>query len=383
MKVIVLGGAGDIGSRVVEDLASQPDIQQITIADRNEAAAIQLKLRVSRTTSANIEVAIVDAFKHDEMVKAIRGHDVCSSALGPFYLFEVRCCKASIEAGAMYCSVCDDFNAAQDVIDQLHDKARQAGILCITGFGATPGVSNMGVKLLAESMDYPTDVTISCFQPLNAGGGEAVLRHMLFVMNGKLPVWREGSRQEVQACGTSRVVTFPKFGGVRVWPMGHAEPVTLHRYLPSLRNVTFEMGFGAGSQLFTWPAWLGIFQYAWVVTATVWLFSWLDLLFKFVGPKGAGALNIEVRGIRGGQPVKEFLCGVAEMRESTGLSLAVGTLLLARRQGILADVAQNGGVYAPEGALDAKTFLRAMIRKNFIGYFDVEMKRGMSEEDLM
>ena len=382
MKIIVLGGAGDIGSRVVEDIAGQSDVTHITIADRNEAAALQLKLRVSKKSSAQIDVAVVDAFHNESMVRAIKGHDVCASALGPFHLFEVRCCKAAIEAGAMYCSVCDDYNAASDVIDQLHDKARAAGLLCVTGFGATPGISNMCVKFLADTMDYATDVTVSCFQPLNAGGGEAVLRHMLFVMTGMLPVWKDGAKVDVPACGTSRVVTFPKFGAQRLWPMGHAEPVTLHRYMPSLRNVSFEMGFGTGSQLFVWPAFLGLFRFAWVVTATVWLFGWLDALFKMY-PKGAGALNIEVRGIRSGQPCREFVCGVAEMRESTGLSLAVGALMLGRRQGVLSDAAAKGGVYAPEGAMDPKVFLRNIMRKNFSGFFDLEMTRPFTEEELM
>ncbi len=281
----------------------------------------------------------------------------------------------------MYCSVCDDYNAAVDVIEQLNDKARQAGLLCVTGFGATPGCSNMIVKFASDLMDYPTDVTISCFQPLNAGGGEAVLRHMLFVMSGLLPVWKDGKNQMIQACGTSRLVTFPRFGQVRLWPMGHAEPVTLHRYLPSLRNVSFEMGFGTGSQMFTWPAWLGLFQFAWMVNFTVWFFSWIDMLFKMF-PKGSGALNVEVRGIRDGQPAREFFCGIAEMRESTGQSLAVGTLMLARRRGIVKDAAEKGGVYAPEGAIDPRVFLRAMLKKGLNGFRDIEGRVPFTEEDL-
>jgi saccharopine dehydrogenase-like NADP-dependent oxidoreductase len=35
MKAVVLGGAGDVGSRAVEDLAAAPDMVEVTIADRN------------------------------------------------------------------------------------------------------------------------------------------------------------------------------------------------------------------------------------------------------------------------------------------------------------------------------------------------------------
>ena len=35
MKIIVLGGAGDMGSRAVEELAAAEGIEQVTVADRN------------------------------------------------------------------------------------------------------------------------------------------------------------------------------------------------------------------------------------------------------------------------------------------------------------------------------------------------------------
>ena len=39
MNLIVLGGAGDMGSRAVEDLARAPGVERVTIADRSKAAA--------------------------------------------------------------------------------------------------------------------------------------------------------------------------------------------------------------------------------------------------------------------------------------------------------------------------------------------------------
>ena len=39
MQIIVLGGAGDMGSRAVEDLATTEGVRRVTIADRNVPAA--------------------------------------------------------------------------------------------------------------------------------------------------------------------------------------------------------------------------------------------------------------------------------------------------------------------------------------------------------
>ena len=45
-KIIVLGGAGDMGSRAAEDLAGAPDIERVTVADRNLAAASKLAAKL-------------------------------------------------------------------------------------------------------------------------------------------------------------------------------------------------------------------------------------------------------------------------------------------------------------------------------------------------
>ena len=372
MKVIVLGGAGDVGSRAAEEIATTPGTTLLTIADRNEDAAklLQKKLLENSRVKCEVRIAIVDAFVHHSLVSAIEGHDVAASALGPFHLFEEKCARASIDAKVNYCSVCDDYNAAEDVLDKLQAVAQRNGVIVITGFGATPGTSNIAASIMASHMDVATDVHISCFQPLNAGGGEAVLRHMLFVLSGQLPVWRDGRRVVVPACSSSKKVEFPKYGNVTVWTMGHAEPVTLHRYMPTLRNVEYKMGFGFGSRCLIWPSYyLGLFRFKVVVTVTIWFFSWLDLLFK-KWPKGNGALRVDVYGIKNGKPCHEMACGVGEMREVTGVSLAVGALMLGSRVGISVS---GGGVFAPEGSVDSNIFHNWMADKGFKSFSNLEM----------
>ncbi len=45
MEVIVLGSAGDMGSRAVEDLAMSEGVHRVTIADPNVSAARQIAAR--------------------------------------------------------------------------------------------------------------------------------------------------------------------------------------------------------------------------------------------------------------------------------------------------------------------------------------------------
>jgi hypothetical protein len=65
------------------------------------------------------------------------------------------------------------------------------------------------------------------YQPLNAGGGQAVVRHMFHIISGQVVVWRGGRRVMVPACSEERMVEFPRFGAMKVWNMGHSEPETI------------------------------------------------------------------------------------------------------------------------------------------------------------
>jgi len=63
MKIIVLGGAGDMGSRAVEELAKAEGVEQVTIADRNLEAAHQIANRLQEE-KAKVDVKSVDANDH-------------------------------------------------------------------------------------------------------------------------------------------------------------------------------------------------------------------------------------------------------------------------------------------------------------------------------
>ena len=98
MDIILLGGAGDVGSRAVEDLAAAEGVRRLTIADRNVDAARQIAARLAGQP-AIVDTNQVDAGDHQQLVAAMQGYDVAASALGLFYLFEANLVRAAVEAG--------------------------------------------------------------------------------------------------------------------------------------------------------------------------------------------------------------------------------------------------------------------------------------------
>jgi lysine 6-dehydrogenase len=371
MRIVVFGGAGDVGSRTVEDLAASEGVERVTIADRNAAAARRLAARLGGC-GASVEVAEVDARDHDTLVRAMKGHDAAASALGPFYLFERKLVAAAVDAGVNYASVCDDYSAAEEVMDRFQEPARRRGCTIVIGLGVSPGITNAGIRYFADRMDRLKRADIYVYQPLNAGGGEAVLRHMLFIMTGKVAAWRNGRSQRIKACSEERVVEFPRFGPIRVWNMGHAEPVTVPRFMPDIEEVNFFMGYGRGARLFVEPARRGLFGRRLAVEGAVRLVSAVERILPS-GPPAPGAVRIDLWGEKGGEAVHRMACGIGGMREATGLSLSVGTLLLC--QGKL--TSRKGGVYSPEGCLKPVPFIKAMKKKGIEAYSDLAMTRPL------
>ena len=368
MEIIVFGGAGDVGSRAVEDLAATEGVQRVTIADRNATGARAVAARIG-DQGATVDVLEVDARDHQALVAAMRGYTAAASALGPFHLFEAGLVRAAVEAGVDYASVSDEWEAARASIDGFDELARAQGVTVITGLGTSPGISNAGIRYLADRMDSVQRADVYVYQPLDAGGGEAVVRHMLHIISGPVVAWREGRRVMIPACSEERVVEFPLFGPIKVWNMGHSEPETVPRFLRGVEEVNFYMGFGRGSGLFIGPARRGLFAQRRIRHTVAGIVSTFERLSSGDDPAD-GAVRIDVWGEVGGEPVHQLACGTGQMREITGLSLSLGTQMLAG-----GELTRQRGVFAPEACLDPELFIRRMRDKGLRAYQDLSMTR--------
>jgi len=366
MKIVVFGGAGDVGSRAVEDLVVSEGVTSVTIADRDTVSAMRLEARL-RGKGAPVRVRTVDARSHGALVLTMKGHDVAASALGPFFEFEPRLVRAAIDARVDYCSICDDWDAADKVM-QFHDEARRVGTRVLVGLGASPGLSNVGVSCLADRVDEVDRVEVFVFLPPDMGGGGAGVEHGLHIMTGKVASWREGRKELVDACSEHRVVELPGPGRVKLWNMGHSEPLTLPPYLPGVRNIDFFMGFGVGSELLIYPARAGAFKFGPVRRR---LLQFAALVDRIVvrDKRGNGAVRVDLWGKKAGRDVHHMLCGVGTMRDVTGLSLSAGALMLGSNNVLVSE----GGVYPPEACLSPSIFFPAMQARGVAVFEDVSM----------
>jgi lysine 6-dehydrogenase len=360
MRIIVLGGAGDMASRAVRELAAEPEVTAVTVADYDLEAAE----RLASDVGAKVSAVWVDANDHDALVAAIGGHDAAASGIGPFYRYEAQVAQAAIAARVPYVSLCDDYDAAQAVLE-LDGAAKAAGVTVLTGLGWTPGLSNVLARRGAEQFDLVDEINVAWGSSASDSEGYAVILHTLHIFTGQVPSFQKGRWVDVPAGSGREVILFPPpVGQVNCYHLGHPEPVTLPRFLPGLRTVTLKGGLSEQplNDLALWLARLRLTDtpakkdvLGQIIKATL---PFLSKLGEAEEP--CSAVRVDVGGWVDGAYRQVSYGAAAHMPELTGLPLAIGALMLAR-----GDI-RKPGVVAPEACIAPEPFLAELEKRGVI-----------------
>lgn len=236
MRVLALGGAGAMGRAAVRAVAELPgaaDLVDITVADRDLAAAERLAAAIPGARTDHVDVTD-DARLHRLLDRA----DVVLNTVGPYYRFGPAVLRAAIRAGTHYLDLCDDWEPTERMLE-LDDAARRSGVVAVLGMGASPGLSNLLAALAVRELDtvhdlytaWPVDVTED--EPVEEDIGGAAAVHWMQQISGTVAVVERGVRVLRPPL---RPVGLVLPGGRRGtgYTVGHPEPVTLQRrYAPS------------------------------------------------------------------------------------------------------------------------------------------------------
>ncbi len=232
-KVLVLGGAGHIGSRIVQELRSLDPSLEVIIGDKN----VERAREVANEVGGSVGVLAVDATSEDLLTDAMKVFDVVVSALGPFYRFGVPVLRAAIRAGVSFVDIDDDHDATEESL-KLHEEAQRRGVTAVIGFGATPGITNMLAYHGARRLDEVHEIgTYWIWTALDPTMGPAIIDHYFHAITGMVTAYRDGEWVKVPALSEPESFEFPSpIGAWEVAHVGHPEPVTIPRYI-KVRNV--------------------------------------------------------------------------------------------------------------------------------------------------
>jgi len=371
MKVLVLGGCGAVGSNAVKTLVKTDTFSEVVIGDFNMEKAQEMAAQMGNKLSATQ----VDATDRDSIRKAIDGCDLVVNCVGPFYSTVENILETVIEAGINYVDVCDDPDVTLKILD-LDQKAKDAGILALIGMGASPGVTNLLGKLIADDFLDETD-SIDIFH--THGGepveGEGVIGHRFHCMSIDIPMYLDGELKyvkyfEADGMALRQVFDFPVIGkNIPVFPYPHPEQLTMPQHI-KLKQVTNKgsvlpisyyeltselcrMGFADAEPLMVKGQAVKPYDFA-----VAHIIRERERILKETefGPQ-RGAMSVVVKGRKAGKQQEYRVHTVSSdkaLGEGTGIPAAVGAILLG--QGKLKDK----GVLPPEACVDPKEFIEVV-----------------------
>ena len=158
-RILVIGGYGFFGARLVELLSRQPGLH-ILIGGRSEARAQALAQQLRPGAHAHLAAQAIDIASPAlaATLKTLRVDTVVHTA-GPFQGQDYHVAQACIDAKAHYIDLADgrDFVAG---IGVLHAAAVAAGVLVTSGASSVPALSSAVADTLAAGMARVTEIDI-------------------------------------------------------------------------------------------------------------------------------------------------------------------------------------------------------------------------------
>ncbi|CFY02990.1 Saccharopine dehydrogenase / Homospermidine synthase [Syntrophomonas zehnderi OL-4] len=373
MRIVIIGGAGEMGSVAVEYLATRPECSEIVIADYNYDAAVQLK---DQLANPKITAAQVDVTDRPKLLEVIKGASVVMNFAGPFYRLAHYVVEAAIEAKVNYVDVCDDYDATRKLLG--YDKAaKEAGVSILICTGASPGITNLFARIGSDWLDEVEEIhTAWATGDTGDGQGEgseegaAVLLHLLHACAGTVPSFQNSEFVEVRPMNDAGelTVTFPDpLGKVTFYDIGHPEPMTIPYFINGVKTVTNKGSVMSYTKLIKNIVDLELWREEPVkignasVSPADFIVAFLmqnQHLMQFEAPIGAGGMYVSVKGTKNGAPKKFELMRISSqsMGESTAIPTAAGALLLG------AGKITQKGVIAPE-CIEPALFIEELAKR--------------------
>ena len=140
MKFLVVG-AGMMGSAAAYDMARQPDVHAVTLADADLKRAREVAARINHIHGdRKVKAIVLDASNEKSAAHAMKGHDATLSAV-PYFL-NLGLAKAAIEARCHFA----DLGGNNTVVRQelaLSAKAEKRGVAIAPDCGLSPGMASI------------------------------------------------------------------------------------------------------------------------------------------------------------------------------------------------------------------------------------------------
>jgi hypothetical protein len=183
MRVIVLGGAGNFGARIVRALRGDPRVELLVAGRR----------LVSVRGAEDVPGVVLDTGAPDfaQQLKAL-SPELVIHCVGPFQGQHYAVAHAALAAGSHYLDLADGRQFIREFAAGSTDQALRAGRVAISGASTLPALSSAVVEELRVGLTSIESIDIIIAPGQRAPRGKATLEAVFSYLGRPFPVWRKG-----------------------------------------------------------------------------------------------------------------------------------------------------------------------------------------------
>ncbi len=241
--ILILGGYGNFGRRIAENLAQLSHIR-LTIAGRNAAKGKQLCQRLRHTgAKAQLQYDVLDINgEHFQQQLTELKPTLVIHTSGPFQGQNYRVPEACIAVNSHYIDLADDRRYVCDIV-KLDKKARENKVLLISGASSVPGLSSVVVDTYQSQFKQLYSIEFAIAPGNQAERGIATVAGILSYTGHSYSVFTNGQWQNSYGWLSPTTWTFDTTIGRRHLASINIPDLELFpaRY-PSVHTVKFYAG---------------------------------------------------------------------------------------------------------------------------------------------
>jgi hypothetical protein len=353
-RVLVIGGYGFFGRRLVERLSLQDGLH-VVVAGRSAARGTALVDELRPRARAVLDSVALDALS-DEFAATLgrlRVRAVVHTS-GPFQGQDYRVALACIAAGVHYVDLADGREFVAGIV-AVEDAARVAGVCVLSGASSVPALSGAAADALTRGWQRVDTIDMGISPGNRTERGLSTIRAVLSYCGRPIP---HADGVSLTGWLRLRLRRYPAPVGWR--PLSPCDVPDL-ALMPARYPGRPVVRFGAGLELvalhlganaMALAGWLGLVR-DWAVHAP-WLKRWSDRLAAF--GTDAGAMHVTAQGLDAqGQPVRRIWTLVATHGDGPWVPTLAAAALVRK---LAAGATPAGGARPCVGELTLDDFAR-------------------------
>ncbi len=244
MRVVVIGGYGNFGSRVCRGLAGSPAMEIIAAGRHPDSGR-------SGLSDPNLQHARLDHSARDfpaELKRLAPG--LVIHCAGPFQSQDYRVALAALAAGAHYLDLADGRQFVARFSHHVHSAARAAQRIAISGASSLPALSSAVIDSLIARLAHIEEIQIAIAPGQRAPRGEATIAAVLGYA-GRPFKWRSrGAWRDAWGWQELKRLRFYALGGRWAAACDVPDLELFPKRYPGMRTVEFRASLEIGVQQF-------------------------------------------------------------------------------------------------------------------------------------